>query len=269
MNLRMTLTAGLLILFLVGCGRSFPMGLEAQGLGSGCGYRAEQEISLAASATDSLELRAGSGDLKVEGRQGLDEVRVTARACASDEAYLDELHVTLDRAGDDLILATHYPVRSVFRFGNNVARIDLVVEIPLNMVVEIDDSSGSIGVFGTGALRIDDDSGSIDISGIDGGVTIDDDSGSLAVDDVSGDVEIQDGSGSIRVRDIQGSLRVRDGSGSIAAVNVGQDVLIERDGSGSINVRDVLGDFTVRRDGSGEIQHSNVEGRVEIPRRKR
>ena len=224
---------------------------------------------MAASATDTLELKAGSGDLKVEGREGLDEVRATARACASDQDYLDELQVTLDRAGNDIILTTHYPDLSGFRFRNNVARIDLVVEIPLNMAVEIDDSSGSMEVSRTGALRIDDNSGNIDVRGINGSVRIDDSSGSVEVEDVAGDVEIEDRSGSINVRDIEGTLRVRDSSGPIDVVTVGQDVVVERDGSGSINVRNVLGDFTVRRDGSGGIRYSNVEGRVQIPEGER
>ena len=245
MSLRMTLTAGFLVFSLVGCGHNFQAELRAQGVRSGCRYDAAHEISLAASATDSLRIRAGSGDLKVEGRQGLDEVRLTAQVCSSDQRYLDELQVTLDREGSDIILTTHYPDWSGFRFGNHVARIDLLVEMPLSMGVEIDDSSGSMEVSGTSALRIYDSSGSIDVSGILGPATIDDSSGSLKVEDVAGDVAIEDGSGSIEVRDIQGSLRVRDNSGSIDVVREGQDVMVERDGSDSINVRDVLGDFTV------------------------
>ena len=268
MGLRMTLALASPGFCLTGCS-DFHARLQAQEARSECRYDADHEISVAASVTDTLELTAGSGDLKVEGRQGLDQVRVTARACASDQDYLDELQVTLDRAVDDIILTTHYPDLSGFRFGNNVARIDLMVVIPLNMAVEIDDSSGSMEVSGTGALSIDDGSGAIDVSGINGSVRIDDSSGSLEVEDVAGDVEIEDGSGSINVRDIQGTLRVRDSSGTIDVVQVGQNVVVERDGSGSIHVRNVGGDFTVRRDGSGEIRYSNVEGRVQIPQGKR
>lgn len=236
-----------------------------------CRFEVDRELSIAASASDRLELSAGSGELRVAGRDGLDEVRVTARICASDEAYLEDLRVTLDRAGDDIVLRAHYPDRLGRRSwrGNDVARIDLFVEVPLNMSVDIEDSSGSMEVQGTGALRIADSSGSIGVRGINGPVTIDDSSGSLDVQDVSGDVEIEDGSGEIDVRGIQGTVRLRDGSGSIEVEEVDQDVIVERDGSGSITVRDVRGDFTVRRDGSGSIRHSGVEGIVEIPEDKR
>ena len=251
------------------CGGNLHSELRAQVGGSECRYGAEAEISLDASATDRLELTAGSGWRKVEGRRDLDQARATVRTCASDSEYLDELEATLNREGSGIILETHYPDLSGFRFGNNVARIDLVVEIPLVMAAAIDDSSGSMEVSGTGALRIDDSSGSIDVRGITGSVSIDDSSGGVEVQDIAGDVEIDDGSGSIEFRDIDGRLRVRDNSGSIDVVDVRQNVIVERDGSGSINVRDVLGDFTVRRDGSGGIRHRNVEGRVQIPKGKR
>ncbi len=268
MGFRMTFALASLGFCLSGCVANFQSRVQAQGARSECRYDAEHEISVAASASDTLDLKAGAGDLKVEGRQGSDQVRATAHA-ASDQDYLDELRVTLDRAGNDIILTTHYPDLSGFSFGNKVARIDLVVEIPLDMAVEIDDSSGSMEVSDTGALRIDDSSGDIDVTGIDGSVSIEDSSGSVAVEDVAGDVEIDDRSGPIDVRDIQGTVRVRDNSGPIDVAEVGQDVVVERDGSGSINVRNVGGDFTVRRDGSGGIRYSNVEGRVQIPEGER
>ena len=268
MGLRTAVASVVLVFGLFGCEGHLHSGIFEQGGRSDCRFDSEYEVSVAASVADKLELRAGAGGLKVEGREGLDQVRATARACASDMDYLDELEVTLRREGDDIILTTHYPDLSGLRFGNDVAQIDLVVEIPLGMAVEIEDSSGSMEVSGTGDLRIEDSSGSIDVAGISGAVDIDDSSGSLKVEDVAGDVAIEDGSGSIQVRNIQGALHLRDGSGSIEVVDVGQDVVVERDGSGSINVRDVRGDFTVRRDGSGRIRYSNVEGNVQIPRRK-
>ena len=268
MGFRTTSASMFLVLGLVGCGGNLHSGLVAQVERSDCRFDAEYEVSVAASATDQLVLSAGAGGLTVEGREGLDQVRATAWTCASDTDYLDELEVTLDREGDELILKTHYPDLSGFRLGNNVARIDLVVEVPLGMGVEIEDSSGSMEVSGTGALRIDDSSGSITVRGISGAVSIDDSSGGLEVEDVIGDVEIDDGSGSIEVGNIQGTLRLRDSSGSIDVIDVSRDVVVERDGSGSITVRDVGGDFTVRRDGSGGIHYTNVEGSVQIPKGK-
>ncbi len=246
--------------------------LQIEPIGSGdCAFQVERQVSVAASASDLLRLSAGSGELRVEGRPGLDRVQAVGRACASEEAYLDGLQVTLERRGGGVELATHYPDRSLRgRWGgNDYARIDLTVEVPLDMAVDLEDSSGGMEISGTGALRIDDSSGEIDVHGVHGAVRIDDSSGGIEVRDVSGDVEVDDGSGGIDLTDIGGSVRLRDGSGSISASAVQGNVVVEDDGSGSISVRDVRGGFQVRSDGSGGIRYSGVDGTVDIPRDKR
>lgn len=231
-----------------------------------CRYEAEKTVTLDASATESLRLLAGSGQLKVVGVEGLGEVRAVGHACASDKAYLDDLQVSLERRGGELDLETHYPDHMGWR-GGGYARIDLTVQVPKGMSVDLKDSSGDLDVTGTGDLRIADSSGSIQVGDIGGALTIADGSGGIDVSGVQGDLEIRDGSGSMDIRDVQGSVRLIDGSGSIDVAGVGHDVTVGADGSGSIRVRDVRGDFTVRRDGSGSIRYSGVDGAVSIPRK--
>ncbi|HSG06724.1 MAG TPA: hypothetical protein VLA36_00100 [Longimicrobiales bacterium] len=236
-----------------------------------CDFEVERRVRVSASATQLLRLHAGSGELSVEGREGLDGVQAVGRACASDQAYLADLQLTVDRVGDDIVLSAHYPDRSggsSWR-GNDYARLDLVVEIPMNMAVDLEDSSGSMEIRGTGALTIDDSSGDIGVVDAAGSVTIDDSSGEIRVEGVRGDVEIDDGSGEITLSDVTGSVRLRDGSGAVNVRKVTRDVVVDRDGSGSISVRDVGGDFQVRADGSGGIRYSGVAGAVDVPVRKR
>jgi hypothetical protein len=236
-----------------------------------CAYEDERTVSIAATAADWLRLTAGSGELTIEGRAGLDRVQAVGRVCASDESYLDELTLTLERRGDDVVLAANYPNRNGHGGwrGEDYARIDLAVEVPLDMAVDLDDSSGGMDVGGTGELRIDDSSGEIFVHGVNGAVWIDDSSGSIDVRDVAGDVEVDDGSGGVDLSNVQGSVRVRDGSGGIDVAEVEGDVIIADDGSGSIDVRDVRGDFAVRSDGSGGIRYSGVGGTVDVPADKR
>lgn len=229
-----------------------------------CAYELERRISLPAGDAELLGILAGSGELAVEGRAGLEDVEVVGRVCASHEEYLEDLQVTLEQAGTEIVLTAHYPESRSGR-GRNTARIDLLVGVPLGMPVDIDDSSGSIETFGTGALRIDDSSGSVRVVGTSGSVRIDDSSGELEVRDAAGDVEVSDGSGEIEIGDVQGSVRVRDGSGGIDVTEVDRDVIIEDDGSGGIEVRNVGGAFVVEDDGSGGIRYSDVAGRVDIP----
>ena len=233
-----------------------------------CSFEVDRELTIPVSGDDRLSISAGSGSLHVEGQEGLEEIVVVGMVCASEEEYLDELRITAQEGTNgDVLLQAHYPEN---RSGNSgKAQINLTVLVPFGLDVDIEDSSGSINASGTGDLSIDDSSGSIQVHGIVGSVDIDDSSGGVDVRDIAGDVSIEDGSGGVEVRDVQGSLNLRDGSGGIEIAEIGQDVLIESDGSGGIEVRNVGGDFVVDRDGSGGIRHSGVEGRVEIPVRRR
>ena len=227
--------------------------------GGECVYGAERELTIPVDGTATLELDAGAGDLHVEGRSGLNEVVVVARMCASHEELLEELDVRAERRADgDVSLRTAYPDQSREWKGPRTARIDLTVLVPRGLAVDAEDSSGDAEFLGTGDLRIGDSSGDLRVRDVDGTLRIDDSSGSLDVEGVTGDVDIVDG-----------SLHLRDGSGGIDVVSVGGDVIVESDGSGGIDVRGVGGDFRVERDGSGGIRHADVDGRVEIPRKRR
>jgi hypothetical protein len=234
---------------------------------SGCAVGEERTLTVDAGIGDLLNVDAGSGELSVEGVEGLESVRVTATLCAADDGLFRGLDVSLRRSGSQVELDTDYP--SSGGWSDGYARIDLVVEVPRGMAADIDDSSGSMEITGVGALTIDDSSGDIEVVGASGPVRIDDSSGGIRIQDVSGDVDIEDGSGEIDVRDVRGSVVLSDGSGSIDVGDVTGEVRIREDGSGSIGVVGVGGDFVVERDGSGGIRHSRVNGRVDIPDGKR
>lgn len=225
-------------------------------------------MTLSAAEVSLVDIRAGSGELHIEGEDGLSEIVVVGRGCASEEDFLDELTISGEMVDGTAVIQTHYPDQRGWS-GSRTARIDLVVLVPTGMAVDVDDSSGEMEVRRTGTLRIDDSSGGISVADIRGSLEIDDSSGGLDIDGVDGDVRIEDGSGGIDVRGVTGSVMLRDGSGSIDIVDVGGDVIVEGDGSGSIDVRDVGRDFSVRRDGSGGIRHSGVQGSVDIPSDKR
>ena len=219
--------------------------------GGDCTFEMDREMTIPADDVNLLKIDAGAGALHVEGREGLEEIIVVGMVCASDEGYLEALQLTMERSpSGDVTLVTHYPQQRNRSGRNNTARIDLTVLMPLGLNVDIEDSSGDMRVSGTGDLTIDDSSGSIHVSGVHGSLRLDDSSAGIVIQDVSGDVSVEDGSGSIEIRNIEGTVLVRDGSGGIEVRNVG-------------------GDFVVERDGSGGISHSGVEGRVEIPVRRR
>jgi hypothetical protein len=235
-----------------------------------CRFEAERTLTAQAGRGDILRLSAGSGSLEVVGVSGLNEIRATARACASHEEFLGDLQLSSARDGSTVVLETHYPDWSgQGGWGQRYARLDLRVEVPEGMEADILDSSGEILVTDLGELTIKDSSGEIEVRSIQGSVRIDDSSGEIFLRDVTGNVEIDDGSGEIDVSGIGGGVTVDDGSGEITARDVVGNVRVVRDGSGSIEVDGVGGDFIVERDGSGSIEYRNVSGTVDVPRKRR
>jgi DUF4097 and DUF4098 domain-containing protein YvlB len=211
-----------------------------------CEFAAERSANIAGSASDVLDLVARAGSLRVEGRPGLREVRVRGRACASSNNLLDQLVLETRRSGDRVRVEVPDIDDGRSFFGNNYARLDLVIEVPEGMEAEVTDGSGEAEFTGLGRLNLTDGSGSLYLANMLGDVRIEDGSGEIEIVEVDGNVYIDDGSGEISVRNVAGSVTVNDGSGSI-------------------RVADVRGDFTVESDGSGGITHRNVSGAVDIP----
>jgi hypothetical protein len=216
-----------------------------------CEHEATRSATLRASTGDVLHLIARAGSLTVRGREGLTEVRVMGRACASSEALLEQLRLETDRSGSTIRVEVPDIEGGSWLSGNRYHALHLEIEVPKGMAARIEDGSGEIVLEGLGPLDLNDGSGSIEITDIDGDIVIDDGSGGITVRGVDGSIGVNDGSGSISIRDVEGTVDIGD------------------DGSGSIDVRNVAGDFIVGDDGSGGITYDNVSGRVDIPRRDR
>lgn len=246
-----------------------------------CEYEAERAATLDVTSAERLHIIARAGELRVEGVTGLTEVRVRGRACASDQSRLDETRIATDLSGGVARVEAELPDAGG-GWGNNYARLDLVIEVPAGFETRIEDSSGGLEARNLGALDIDDSSGEILVENVGGPlhiqdssgeitvrraggtVVIDDDSGEVEVAGIGGDIEITDGSGSIDIVDVQGTVTLRDGSGDIDVEQVTGSVLVTVDGSGSIRVADVQGDFTVESDGSGDVRYSRVGGKIRV-----
>lgn len=191
--------------------------------------------------------------------------------------------------------------------GNQYAYLDLRGTIPDNVLIQMNVGSGDASVTGAHSLSADVGSGDIDLRDIKGPVTAAIGSGDVELDGAgslnllqigsgdftarniggaakvgnvgSGDVKLHDvagnvdigtvGSGDIDLQRVKGSVTLAGiGSGDFEARQVGGSVRVERHGSGDVTVRDVGGDLTVGSSGSGDVNHSNVRGRVQLPRGK-
>ena len=189
--------------------------------GWSCDETASRTAEVSVGDATRIRVRARAGSLRIDGRPDLTDVRATGTACAATTEDLARVELTAERVGTDIVVEVHT--------DDTNGRLDLALEIPDTVQLEVEDSSGSLWIYDVAALDLRDGSGSIDIEGV------------------------------------AGDVRVNDGSGSIDIAAVGGSVIVEDDGSGGIDVVDVQGDLVVKRGGSGHVRHSGVAGRVDVP----
>jgi hypothetical protein len=242
--------------------------LEAQRRDEVTGPRSAR-VSAAGARGARIEARAGS--LRIEGRSGITEIQARGTARASSRSLLDEIRLTAERRGDYAYVIVDVPeIHGNWGGDDQFAALDLIVEVPNTLALDVEDRSGELEIRNVGALDLVDASGDATIENVGGRLRVRDNSGELRIRDVRGDVELEDGSGGIHLRTIRGSVNVdRDGSGEFDAEDVTGSLRIRSKGSGSVDVVRVGGDFVVERKSSGSITHRDVRGRVEIPERGR
>ena len=216
-------------------------------------YDEPRNATVNASGATTLKIDARAGQLRVTGRTDITEVRIRGTARASSRSLLEDIKLEATRNGNEVNVRAIVPSTDGCCDWNGEALLDLVIETPAKLAVDIDDTSGDMTVESVAAK-----------------VRIDDNSGNIRVRDAGGDVWISDSSGGIDIRGVKGSVDIdEDSSGEIEVYDVTGSVHVGRDSSGSIDVSRVGGDFVVERDGSGSIDYDDVKGKVDIPRKDR
>lgn len=251
-----------------------------------CKFERTIELTLNLSGSEALSIAAKAGDLEVTGHDDLSEARILGKVCSSNEEWLDETRVVTE-GGSKASIAVETPAMAddwTF-FSTRYLYVDLEIQVPNAMALDIEDSSGDVTVRSAGAVKLRDSSGDVTLIGT-GPVNLSDSSGDISLEDVNGSVELKDSSGDINLRSIVGDVTVRqDSSGDIYGRDIRGLVLIEHDSSGDIRFQDVQGDYVVERDssgdivaktvsgafrvlndGSGDVSHSDVSGEVEVPK---
>jgi DUF4097 and DUF4098 domain-containing protein YvlB len=251
-----------------------------------CRVSAERAGQLPVAGAKRIAVAARAGDLEIRGRKGASEVSARGKACASDQKLLDLIRIELRLEGETLRVNALMPdIEADDAPRNAHATLDLAIEVPDNLPVEVVDSSGDTTIEGLATLVMTDSSGDLHIDRIAGDLEVTDSSGDLWIDEVGRNVRLRDSSGDVDVEDVHGDVEVEadgsgsltldrldrnltighDGSGDIRISNVKGDARIDSDGSGDVNVRAVGGSFTLGGKGSGEVQVAEVGGAVNIP----
>lgn len=262
-----------------------PLVLMPAFAGAECLYSADRNFDVPASGLMTIGFDLGSSDLVIEGVPGLAQVEVRGRACASQQAWLDQLTVDQRRGGDRVDITPHngHDLHGSSS-GSNYAYVDLRVRVPTKLAASIKAQSGDVQARNIASLDFDTSSGDLVADHIAGSLNIEVSSGDVRGEDIgsvdirgtsSGDINLRDvhgpvgvarsGSGDL-VFDTVGSVAIGSvGSGDVSVTNAANDVTVESIGSGDVRVDGVNGNFRVGAKGSGDVEHRNVRGKVSVP----
>jgi hypothetical protein len=228
-----------------------------------CKFSADRKLELQSGGLIELEIVARGGDLKLQSSSS-SGVAASGRACASSAELLERTQIRGTRDGTKARVFVQVP-DDVGDLDSAYATLDLVIEVPAGVSVQITDTSGDIDAQGVRLARITDSSGDIETRGTSGDLEVSDSSGDLHLSDVEGAVTISDSSGDVTVDTAQ-SLRVlRDSSGDLRIVGIKGDVVVDNDSSGDIHVDRIGGNVEVVSDSSGERSIEHVVGSIREP----
>jgi hypothetical protein len=232
-------------------------------------FTAPRTATVPAAGIRRIDVLGRAGSLRIDGRAGLTEVRIRGTARASSRSLLDEIKLVAEVKDGVIYIEADIPDHD-WSWRDGQQGLDLTIEVPNELPLEVEDGSGELEIRNVGALELRDGSGEATVEHVGGKLRVRDGSGELTITDVKGDVEVTDGSGTLEIRDVQGGVDVdTKGSGEVRVTNVTKSVHIGSKGSGTLDVAHVGGDFIVDRKASGSIDYADVKGRVDVPTRER
>ena len=229
-----------------------------------CKFAAERALTLDTRGIEKLEIVGRGGDLKVRTGSAT-TISASGRACASSAALLERTQIRSTREGGNARVFVQIPDEPGDLDDGGYATLDLAVQVPAGLGIEITDTSGDVDAQGIKLARITDSSGDIEVRDSSGDLEVSDSSGDLSFTAIDGALTVSDSSGDLQVDTARSVRVVRDSSGDLRIVRVSGDVTIENDSSGDIVVDDVGGNVEVVTDSSGERRIEHVKGTIREP----
>ncbi|EGM76388.1 hypothetical protein Rhein_3450 [Rheinheimera sp. A13L] len=218
----------------------------------------QRQLQLSAAGLSELKAETEAGDLKIVGVKGASQIEVTADIYSSDSRPFT---LSLEKQGSAAVLKAVGSSCFGICTGSS-AYADLVVTMPAELALALEDGSGDIHIEGLSSdLVIEDGSGNLTVQG-GRHLVLEDGSGNVSLTQLSGNVTVEDGSGDLFIQQVAGTVLVEDGSGDIDIQQVKGMVTIS-DGSGDIRVQQA-GGFTLLEDGSGELKIDQINGPVSL-----
>ncbi|MEO8741654.1 MAG: hypothetical protein ABI365_00515 [Lysobacteraceae bacterium] len=233
-----------------------------------CRFEAPRNAALDMTGIHTVVIDIGHHTLHLNGTtSGVSKIH--GRACASSTDRLAELQITQHRDGDRLIVspAESHGMNFFSFFGSSYAYLDLQMDIPDTVAVELDVGSGDAFVSNVAQLNAGVGSGDLDVNSVRGRFGAHVGSGDIKAHDVGETHVTSIGSGDFTANLVRGNLSIgRIGSGDADLRAVGGNVDVQSIGSGDLRVNGVARDLHVAHVGSGEVDHLAVAGKVDVPR---
>lgn len=228
-------------------------------------YTAPRSASASTAGITTIRVQNGSGRLTITGNPSATEVRATGTARASSQRDLDRLKLVVEREGNDVVVHPDMPDS----WGGCDCSMDMTVEVPTNIQLEVADGSGGAELRNVGRVRVQSGSGGVRIEHASGDVAVRSGSGEAELSDIHGNVRASSGSGGVTMDGVTGSVEIEHaGSGSVSLSKIGGSVQVGSIGSGSLDADGVGGDLTVESKGSGSVHYAGVRGKVSVPTRR-
>jgi len=234
-----------------------------------CKFQAPRSAALDLAGAHTLVIELHQHNLHLNGTPA-STGQVRGRACASSQDRLNDLRLTQHREGDRLILSVESTSSNwnIGLFGvSHYAYMDLQVDIPATLAVELDVGSGDAHVANIAQLDAHVGSGDLQVNGVRGRFDAHVGSGDIKANDVGETHVAAIGSGDFTVNRVRGNLSIGSiGSGDADLRAIGGSVDVQSIGSGDLRVDGVAHDLHVATVGSGEVEHKSVAGRVDVPK---
>ena len=231
----------------------------------GCQGHSPRSATIDATGARSLRVVSDRGDLEINGRTGLSEVRVEGVACASqnDRSSVIRIRLTAVRENDEIVVTVDLP-ESV-RGG----RLDLIINAPGDLpLIDITDEHGPVIVTNVRGLRAVVGNGGLEGRGISGDVDVPSLRGSITLLDIGGNVNLDEvrGAAGIDIQNVSGDVTIGlNLNGPATITDVSGDVTVANAGFGALVLERVAGDLVVEDNLRGDISHRDIGGRVQLP----
>ena len=180
-------------------------------------YTAARSATVPVSNARRIEVIGRAGSLRIDGRGRARDVTVRGTARASSRHALEEIKLIAEERDGTIYIEADIPEHRDWNDDDDRQALDLVIEVPADLPLDVEDGSGELEIRNVGPLTLSDGSGSAVIEHVGGNLRVKDGSGELHITDVKGDVEVTDGSGLLEIRDVDGGVEIGSkGSGRSA-----------------------------------------------------